>query len=102
MKRPPRKLIGTVVSTAMDKTAVVAVDRLYVHDMYRKIVKHRKKYFVHDHHQLCGVGDVIQLKYCGQVSKKKFWTVVDVLKRQPRLEGEPFEMSKLADSPFKY
>ena len=34
---------GTVVSDAMDKTVVVAVERTFAHPLYGKRVKRRKK-----------------------------------------------------------
>lgn len=99
MRRPPKKIIGQVLSTAMDRTAVVEVQRLYVHSLVRKIIKHRRKYFVHDHHELLGVGDRVEIKFAGRLSKKKRWTVVDIIDRMPRLEGEPFPMSELKTAP---
>lgn len=94
-----KKIVGTVVSTAMDKTAVVEVQRLYVHSKFRKIIKHRKKYFAHDEHDICGVGDKVQIRYIGQLSSKKHWAVIDMIHRHPRLEGEPFPMSALKVPP---
>lgn len=97
-----KKLTGVVTSTSMQKTAVVQVQRLYVHSKYRKILRHKKKYFAHDEHEICGLGDKVQIKHMGQMSKKKHWTVIDILYRQPRLEGEPFPMSRLLHNPMKY
>ena len=39
---------GIVVSDKMDKTVIVRVERLVQHPMYRKYVRQRKKYKVHD------------------------------------------------------
>ena len=90
-----KKLIGVIVSTGMDRTVVVAVPRLKLHSKTRKFMHHVTKYFCHDHHEICGVGDKVHIKPCGQLSKKKHWTIIDILARHPQLGGEPFPMSKL-------
>jgi len=97
--RPLRATIGVVVSTAMDRTAVVAVPRLRLHPKTRKIMRQTLRFFAHDHHEICGVGDKVHIKYCGQVSRKKHWAVVDILERQPQLDGEPFPMARLRVNP---
>jgi small subunit ribosomal protein S17 len=83
---------------AQDKTAKVEVTSFYVHSKYGKLMKRRKNFFAHDEHNLCGVGDRVQIKFVGQMSKKKQWAVIDMLYRHPQLAGEQFPMSKLAGS----
>jgi len=94
-----KKVVGTVVSSSMNKTAVVEVQRLYVHSKYRRILRQRRRYFAHDEHDICGVGDRVQIwpvgERIGQRSKRKTWAVVDMVKRQPRIEGEPCAMASL-------
>ena len=43
MDRNAQKLVGIVVSDAMDKTVVVSVDRLVKHKLYKKYMKRSKK-----------------------------------------------------------
>jgi small subunit ribosomal protein S17 len=95
----PRRLVGTVVSTGMDRTAVVAIARLYIHPITSKIMRHVSKFFAHDRHEVCGVGDRVQIKFWGQISKKKRWAVIDVVHRHPQVEGEGFTMSRLVNPP---
>lgn len=71
----------------------VSVERLFPHPKYQKIVKHRKKFMCHDHHEICGLGDRVQIKYVGRLSKRKFWSVIDMVHRHPQVEGEPFPMA---------
>jgi small subunit ribosomal protein S17 len=96
-----RRLLGIVTSTGMDRTAVVAIPRLYVHPLTRRLMKKNTVYFCHDAHEVCGVGDKVQIKFCGKVSKKKSHTVIDMVLRHPRLEGEPFQMSRLKTPPTR-
>ena len=99
--RTLKRTIGVVVSNSMDRTAVVAVPRLQIHPKTRRYIKLVTRFFCHDHHEVCGLGDKVQIQYCGQVSKKKHWTVIDMLERHPQLEGEPFPMSKLREAPVE-
>jgi small subunit ribosomal protein S17 len=97
--RSLKRIIGVVVSTGMDRTAVVAVPRLKIHHKTRRFMKHTTRYFCHDFHEVCGVGDKVQIKFCGQVSKNKHWSVIDIISRHPQLEGEPFPMAILSVNP---
>jgi small subunit ribosomal protein S17 len=93
-----KKVVGTVISSSMTKTAVVEVERVYVHSKYRRIVRMRKSYFAHDEYNVCGVGDKVQIWPVGHKlgrSDRKTWAVIDIVKRQPRIGGEPCEMSYL-------
>ncbi|MBI3892830.1 MAG: 30S ribosomal protein S17, partial [Candidatus Wallbacteria bacterium] len=56
--RAEKSLTGNVVSTAMNKTAVVEVERLKKHPLYKKTIKRHKKYLAHDEENSCSVGDV--------------------------------------------
>ena len=40
--------VGRVVSNKMDKTVVVAVDRLRPHPLYKKTIRITKKFHAHD------------------------------------------------------
>jgi small subunit ribosomal protein S17 len=94
-----KKVVGTVVSASMNKTVVVEVQRVYVHSKYRRILQRRHRYFAHDEHDICGVGDKVQIwpvgEKIGSRSSRKTWAVVDMLHRQARLAGEPCTMSAL-------
>ena len=76
-----QKLQGKVVSTRMDKTAVIQVDRFKPHPLYSKRMRVTKKYFAHDPEGLCTVGDVIVINPCAPISKNKFFEVGTILKK---------------------
>ena len=95
----PQRVVGVVLSTGMDRTAVVAVQRYFLHPRTRKLMRHVSKFFCHDHHEVCGVGDRVQIEHWGPISRKKSHTVVDVIQRHPQLDGEPFPMSRLRRPP---
>lgn len=71
-----RTLKGEVVSTQMDKTIVVRVDRTVVHPKYGKRYVQSKKYHVHDEQKAHKVGDVVQFQASRPYSKTKRWRVL--------------------------
>ena len=72
---------GTVVSSAMDKTAVVAVTERVRHPRYAKTVQRVKRLFAHDEHNDLRVGDRVRVQETRPLSKRKRWRVVEVLER---------------------
>lgn len=65
------KLKGVVVSDAMDKTVVVAVDTFKTHPKYLKKYRSTKKYKVHDENNVYKKGDVVVFQECRPISKDK-------------------------------
>ena len=80
--RPTRKQReGTVVSNAMNKTAVVAVVDHVRHSRYAKTVQRTKRLFAHDEENDVRVGDRVRIEETRPLSKQKRWRVVQVLER---------------------
>lgn len=67
---------GTVISDKMDKTIVVAVEKLKSHPKYLKKYRVTKKYKVHDQENKYKVGDVVEFTECRPISKDKCYKVV--------------------------
>ncbi len=75
-KKPhKKKLIGLVVSDAMDKTVVVDVSRRVKHPTFKKIVTVSKRYKAHDEKNSFKVGDKVQIIESRPLSKSKCWRV---------------------------
>ena len=72
---------GTVVSDKMDKTIVVAVERLIRHPLYGKIVKRTSKIKVHDENNMCAVGDVVRIAETKPLSRHKRWRLVEIVRK---------------------
>lgn len=68
---------GVVVSDAMDKTIVVAVNTFKTHKKYLKKFNSTKKYKVHDPENKYKVGDKVSLQSCRPISKDKKFIVVE-------------------------
>ncbi len=73
---PRRELQGTVVSDAADKTVLVLVQRRFKHAVYKKIVTRSKKYMAHDEGNVLKKGDVVRIRECRPLSKRKSWEVI--------------------------
>lgn len=81
-KRGSRKSeVGVVVSNAMDKTIVVAIEKLRPHPLYGRRMKRTKKYKVHDEENTARVGDRVRIMETRPLSKTKRWRLAEVLRR---------------------
>ena len=81
--RPNRRKVreGMVVSTGMEKTAVVAVVERVRHARYAKTVQRTKRVMAHDDTNDLKVGDRVRISETRPLSKLKRWRVVEVLER---------------------
>jgi len=66
---------GYVISDKMDKTVIVQVGSSKAHRLYRKTVRQRSKFKVHDEKNECGVGDLVRIVETRPLSKEKRWRV---------------------------
>jgi small subunit ribosomal protein S17 len=73
--------IGTVTSNKMEKTVVVAVERLVPHPKYKKYIRRRNTFKAHDADNSCGIGDQVMIEESRPLSKTKRWAVVKVLQK---------------------
>jgi small subunit ribosomal protein S17 len=79
--RRRKSLSGLVVSNKMDKTIVVQIDRMVMHPTYKKFVKQRVIYKVHDELNDVNVGDTVLIEECCSLSKQKRWWMKLVMTR---------------------
>ena len=67
---------GRAVKDAKDKTVVVRVERRVQHPLYKKFIRRSKKYMAHDENNVCKAGDLVRIRECRPLSKRKCWEVV--------------------------
>lgn len=72
---------GTVVSTKMDKTIVVAVERRTAHPLYGKQLLRTKKFHAHDENEEAREGDVVRIMETRPLSKTKRWRLIEIVTR---------------------
>lgn len=73
--------VGEVVSTAMNKTIVVVVDRKKSHPLYGRVVSRSKKFYAHDEENTTRVGDIVRIQETRPLSKLKRWRLKEVIRR---------------------
>ena len=72
---------GVVVSSKMDKTVVVAVERKEKHPLYGKFVKKTTKFVAHDEKNECGEGDTVLIMETRPLSKTKNWRAEKIVEK---------------------
>jgi len=73
--------VGKVISTKMDKTITVAVERRLKHPVYGKFIKKTVKLKAHDEQNTCSEGDIVKVMETRPLSKTKRWRLVEVLEK---------------------
>ncbi len=77
-----KQLKGVVVSTKMDKTALVQVARIKKHPIYERRYRVYKKYKIHDSKNECKVGQTVLIKEVAPISKEKYFQLVKILEQK--------------------
>ena len=72
---PRRIMEGVVVSTKQDKTAIVRVERTFLHPVLKKTVRRSKKYHAHDETNSAVDGQTVAIVECPPRSKLKRWEI---------------------------
>lgn len=70
-----RTLLGRVVSTKMQKTVTVLVERRVKHPLYAKYIVRSHKYHAHTEEQYRD-GDLVEIQESRPISKTKAWVVL--------------------------
>ena len=64
--------VGRVVSDKMDKTIVVAVERLARHRVYKRVIRLTSKFKAHDEQNTARVGDRVLIEEWRPMSREHF------------------------------
>ena len=73
---PRRVMQGVVVSDKVDQTIVVKVERRVMHPLYKKFIRRSKRYLAHDESNAAKVGDLVRIRECRPISKRKCWEIM--------------------------
>ncbi|MBI3452082.1 MAG: 30S ribosomal protein S17 [Rhodospirillales bacterium] len=71
-----RILQGIVTSDINDKTVTVQVERRFMHPIYKKFIVRTTKYLAHDETNRVKTGEMVRIRECRPISKRKRWEVV--------------------------
>ena len=98
MEKKHKIRTGRVISDKMDKTVVVMVETLRKHPLYKKVVKKRTKFKVHDEDNSCNIGDTVKIIETRPLSKDKRWRVAEILRKKEVAEIKPSELQETGES----
>jgi small subunit ribosomal protein S17 len=76
-----KERVGQVVSTKMQKTAIVETTTRVPHAKFGKIVKQVKRFYAHDEEGKAQLGDTVRIAETRPLSKLKRWRLVEIIKR---------------------
>jgi small subunit ribosomal protein S17 len=88
--------VGTVVAKKMRKTVTVEVERQVRHPLYRKTVRRKQTFLVHDDAEKCKVGDIVRIVETRPISKTKRWRVLEIVGLAAALTATPIEDNPIA------
>lgn len=71
-----KEITGTVVSTKMQKTVVVSVERKLRHPVYKKVITRHQKMKAHNEIEGIQEGDVVTIAETRPISKEKHFIVI--------------------------
>lgn len=81
VRKNPKTLEGVVVSSGMDRTIVVQIQRRVRHPLYGKVLKQTSKLYAHDENNEAGVGDVVRVSGTRPLSKTKCWRLDNIVRK---------------------
>ncbi len=70
---------GVVVKNKMNKTVIVEITRLTQHAQFKKTIRRKIRYAVHDEKNESKAGDKVRILQTRPLSKTKRWTLIKVL-----------------------
>jgi small subunit ribosomal protein S17 len=76
-----RTQTGTVVSSKTAKTIAVEISRVLKHPQYGKYIRRTTRLLAHDEAGVAKEGDTVTISQCRPISKRKSWTLVEVVQR---------------------
>jgi small subunit ribosomal protein S17 len=79
--RGARTLTGRVVSSKMQKTIAVEVERLIKHPAYGKYIRRTTKLLAHDESGSSREGDLVTIIPCRPMSRRKSWRLLEVVQK---------------------
>ena len=73
--------VGKVVSSKMNKSILVVIERRVPHPLYKKYYRRTTKLMAHDEERAAGVGDTVKIMETRPLSKLKRWRLVEILEK---------------------
>ena len=97
MANSRRRMTGQVISTKMQKTVIVRVDRSFRHPLYGKVIHESRRFMAHDEKSECQLGDVVVIVESRPISRNKRWAVQSIVRED--LSARTVEVGEVAAAP---
>jgi small subunit ribosomal protein S17 len=85
-QKSAKQLTGRVVSTKMQKTISVLIQRYVPHPTYGKYQRRTTQLLAHDENNESRTGDLVAIEECRPLSRHKSWRLVKILERGPQAD----------------
>jgi small subunit ribosomal protein S17 len=76
-----RTLTGRVISSKMQKTVTVEIERLVRHAPYGKFIRRTTKLLAHDEKGESHEGDLVMIAPCRPLSRRKSWQLIEIIEK---------------------
>ena len=76
-----KERVGEVISSKMNKTIVVQVERRFPHPKWGKVITAYSRFYAHDEKNEARPGDRVRIMETRPISKTKRWRLVSVVER---------------------
>ena len=81
MQNRRQEKVGIVTSNKMQKSVVVTVERQSIHPLYKRVVRHSRRFLAHDEKNECHPGDTVRIQETRPLSRNKRWRVVEIVNK---------------------
>ena len=78
---PLANVLVTILATSQIAFAIVKVERLVKHRLYKKFIKRHNKFAAHDEKNDCHIGDKVLITESRPLSKMKQWRVSNIIEK---------------------
>ena len=77
-----KEITGIVVSTKMENTIVISVERKFRHPVYKKVITRHKKMKAHNEMKDINEGDTVTISETRPISKDKHFIVIKKVEKE--------------------
>lgn len=80
-----KTMTGSVISSKMEKSATVVVQRTVKHPLYEKYLRRSTKFVIHDENNECSEGDIVVIEATRPISKRKTWKLNKIIEKAQKV-----------------
>ena len=89
--------VGKIIRDTTAKTRIVEVEWRSTHRLYKKSMRRRTRFNVHDEANATRVGDTVRIIETRPLSRTKRWKISEIIQREDIAEVSPDEITAVGD-----